>query len=89
MIDEAKFWKMLADYFDEEFDLSIHSEIDRFLLDDPEIRAFFHNFSKTLELSQAFETEELSVPDEIHIQLYQTLKKKIPQPKKPRARKSR
>jgi hypothetical protein len=87
MIDEIKFWKLLSAYFDERFDWTIHSEVDRFLLDDPEVRAFFNTLNKTIELYQKIEVEELNVPEQIHIQLYQVLKKEHSKPKRKRAKK--
>ena len=74
MINELNFWEFLSEYFDEEFDWDIHSQIDRFLLDDPDIRAFFNNFNKTIELYEQMKLQEFNVPEVIHIRLFQTLR---------------
>jgi len=87
MIDEKKFWKLLSEYFDDDFDFFTHSEVERFILDDPDIRAFFHTLSKTVELTQQIEPVEINVPEQIHIQLYQVLRQESASPKKKRAKK--
>ena len=89
MINEAQFLKLLADYFEKEFDLRVHSEVDRFLLEDPDIRAFFNTLNRTIELCREMKFEEINVPDEIHTQLYIKLQKEITKKKKPGAKKPR
>ena len=83
--DEMKFWKLISEYFDSDKDFDINAEIERFIYDDPDVRAFFNNFDKTLQLCNQIEADQLNVPDAIHVQLIQSLR--VENTKKPKKRK--
>jgi hypothetical protein len=77
MIDlEELFW-LLSDYLDEELESDLCAEINQLINDDLDCLAFFNTFNKTLELCrelEELEEEEIEVPQEIHIKLYESLK---------------
>lgn len=77
MIDFEELFRLLSDYFDEELEFDICAEIDRLISEDFISQVFFNTFNKTLELCQEMEAEEMEVPEEIHIRLYEFLRIEI------------
>ncbi len=74
MIDFKKLCELLTDYFDEELESDICSEIDELVSEDFGCRVLFNTFNKTLQLCKEMEEEQIEVPEEIHIELYEFLK---------------
>lgn len=77
MIDFEKLWELLSDYFDEELEPDICAEIDELLSEDLCCKALFNTFNKTLELCREMEAEEIEVPEEVHLRLYEFLRIEI------------
>lgn len=81
MMDYKELFELLSDYFDEELESEICAEIDRLRCEDSCCDVLFNTFNKTLDLCEEFE-EEIEVPEEIHIKLYESLKIEIIKKKK-------
>jgi len=77
MIDFEKLFELLSDYFDEELEDDICAEIDELVSEDFCSKVFFNTFAKTIELCREIEAEEVEVPEEVHIQLYEFLEIEI------------
>jgi len=77
MIDFKKLCELLSEYFDEELESDICAEVDELVSEDFGSRVLFNTFSKTIELCKEIEAEEIGVPEEIHIRLYEVLKIEI------------
>ena len=77
MIDFDRLWQLLSDYLDEELELDLCSEIDQLIKEDLMCHAFFNTFNKTIELCRKLESEEIDIPQTIHLQLYHSLKIEI------------
>ena len=69
--------ELLSDYFDEELEPDICSEIDELVEIDSYCEALFNTFSKTLDLVRETEKEMFEVPKKAHIKLYKTLRIEI------------
>jgi len=76
MIDFKRLCELLTDYFDEELESDICSEIDELVSEDFGCKVLFNTFNKTLQLCEEME-EEIEVPEEVHIRLYEFLKIEI------------
>ncbi len=76
MIDFNKLCQLLTDYFDEELESDICAEIDELVSEDFGCKVLFNTFNKTLQLCKEME-EEIEVPEEVHIKLYEFLKIEI------------
>lgn len=77
MIDFRRLCELLTDYFDEELESDICTEIDELVSEDFGCKVLFNTFNKTLELCKEMEEEEIEVPEEVHIKLYEFLKIEI------------
>ena len=73
MIDFDELFDLLSDYFDHDLESELCAEIDQMLNEDLWLQSFFHTFNKTLELCHELECEEIEVPRETHIRLYEVL----------------
>lgn len=76
MIDFKKLCQLLTDYFEEELESDICAEIDELVSEDFGCKVLFNTFNKTLQLCKEME-EEMEVPEEVHIRLYEFLKIEI------------
>lgn len=76
MIDFEELLRLLSDYFDEELEANICEEIDQLIHEDLWWQAFFNTFNKTMELCREME-EEMEVPKDVHIQLFESLRIEI------------
>lgn len=76
MIDFRRLCELLTDYFDEELESDICAEIDELVSEDFGCKVLFNTFNKTLQLCEEME-EEIEVPEEVHIRLYEFLKIEI------------
>ncbi|MDH5661903.1 MAG: hypothetical protein OEY92_02790 [Elusimicrobiota bacterium] len=76
MIDFKKLCQLLTDYFEEELESDICTEIDELVSEDFGCKVLFNTFNKTLQLCKEIE-EEMEVPEEVHIRLYEFLKIEI------------
>jgi len=77
MIDFKKLCQLLTDYFDEELESDICAEIDELVSEDFGCKVLFNTFNKTLQLLREMEEEEIEVPEEVHIRLYEFLRIEI------------
>jgi len=77
MIDFKKLCQLLTDYFDEELESDISAEIDELVSEDFGCKVLFNTFNKTLQLCEEMEEEEIEIPEEVHIRLYEFLKIEI------------
>jgi len=73
MMDFKKLCKLLSDYFDEELESDICAEIDELVSEDFGCKVLFNTLNRTIELCEELE-EEIEVPEEVHIRLYEFLK---------------
>lgn len=76
MIDFKRLCELLTDYFDEQLESDICAEIDELVSEDFGCKVLFNTFNKTLQLCEEME-EEIEVPEEVHIKLYEFLKIEI------------
>ena len=76
-MDFDKLFELLSDYFDEELEYEICSEIDALICEDSCCKALFNTFNRTLDLCREMEAEEIEVPGEVHITLYESLRIEI------------
>jgi hypothetical protein len=72
-MDFKKLCKLLSAYFDEELESNICAEIDELVNEDFGCKVLFNTFNKTIELCKELQ-EEIEVPEEVHIRLYEFLK---------------
>jgi len=77
MIDFEKLFELLSDYFDEELEDDICAEIDELVSEDFCSGVLFNTFAKTIELCGEIEAEEIEVPEEVHVRLYEFLEIEI------------
>ncbi|NIM03507.1 hypothetical protein GTN66_05090 [bacterium] len=73
MMDFKKLCQLLTDYFDEELESDICAEIDELVSEDFGCKVLFNTFNRTLQLCKEMEEEEIEVPEEVHIRLYEFL----------------
>ena len=76
-MDFERLFELLSDYFDEELESEICNEIDELISEDPCCKTLFNTFSRTLDLCRETEAEEIEVPEEVHITLYESLRIEI------------
>ena len=73
-MDFERLFELLSDYFDEELEPEICSEIDELICEDSCCKTLFNTFNRTLDLCRKMEAEEIEVPGEVHIRLYEYLR---------------
>ena len=76
-MDFERLFELLSDYFDEQLESEICSEIDALICEDSCCKALFNTFNRTLDLCREMEAEEIEVPGEVHITLYESLRIEI------------
>ena len=76
-MDLEELFELLSDYIDKELESDICSEIDELINEDLYCNSLFNTFNKTLDLCREFESEEIEVPEEVHIKLYEYLRIEI------------
>jgi len=77
MIDFDKLCELLSDYFDEELEHDICAEIDELVSEDFCSEVLFNTFAKTIEWCREIEGEEIEVPEEVRVRLYEFLEIEI------------
>jgi len=77
MIDFKKLCRLLSDYFDGELESDICAEVDELVSEDFGCKVLFDTFNKTIELIKEMESEEIEIPEEVHISLLEFLRIEI------------
>ena len=77
MIDFDELFDLLSDYIDQQLESDLCSEIEELMQEDFCCMNLFNTFNKTLELCHEMLEEEIEVPEETHIKLYETLRIEI------------
>ena len=77
MMDFERLFELLSDYLDRELESEICAEIDELIREDSCCKTLFNTFNKTLDLCREMETEEVEVPEGVHIRLYESLRIEI------------
>ncbi len=68
-------FELLSDYLDEELESDLYTEIEEHLEECPHCIPFVNTYRRTVTLCQSIEIIE--VPGEVHLKLWQTLRKEI------------
>ena len=74
-MDIRELFQLISDYLDRELEPDISSEIEEFICLDQECRTLVNTFRETINL--CYEIEDLEVPEQVHIKLYQFLQIEI------------
>lgn len=74
MIDFDELFQLLSDYFDEDLEAQLCAEIDQMFNEELWFHSFFNTFHRTIDLCYELESEEIEVPQETHIQLFEVLR---------------